>query len=136
MTISGALRTSVVVRAANRCEYCQLSQLGQEATFHVDHVVPLTCGGPADLSNLALACVGCSLHKSAKARAIDPESGDEVSLFNPRSQKWSAHFRWEKEEIVGTTQTGRATVAALRMNRALILSIRREEIRRGRLPRE
>jgi hypothetical protein len=136
MTISGALRTSVVVRAANRCEYCQLSQLGQEATFHVDHVVPLTCGGPTDLSNLALACVGCSLQKSAKARAIDPESGDEVSLFNPRSQEWSAHFRWEKEEIVGTTQTGRATVAALRMNRALILSIRREEIRRGRLPRE
>jgi hypothetical protein len=136
MTISGALRTSVVVRAANRCEYCQLSQLGQEATFHVDHVVPLTCGGPTDRSNLALACVGCSLHKSAKARAIDPESGDEVSLFNPRSQEWSAHFRWEKEEIVGTTQTGRATVAALRMNRALILSIRREEIRRGRLPRE
>ncbi len=34
------LQRSVVARAENRCEYCQLSQEGQEATFHFDHVVP------------------------------------------------------------------------------------------------
>ena len=27
-------------RALGRCEYCQLSQAGQEATFHIDHVMP------------------------------------------------------------------------------------------------
>lgn len=32
------LRDQVVLRAGNRCEYCGLSQAGQEATFHVDHV--------------------------------------------------------------------------------------------------
>ena len=36
--ISGSLRDAVTLRAGNRCEYCQLSQLGQEAMFHVDHV--------------------------------------------------------------------------------------------------
>ena len=32
--ISPGLRAEVVLRAGNRCEYCQLSQLGQEATLH------------------------------------------------------------------------------------------------------
>ena len=34
-----------VKRARDRCEYCQLSQLGREATFHIDHVVPRSAGG-------------------------------------------------------------------------------------------
>ena len=33
------LRQLVNDRAAGRCEYCSLSQDGQEATFHIDHVV-------------------------------------------------------------------------------------------------
>ena len=38
--IPAALRQDVLLRAGNRCEYCGLSQAGQEATFHVDHVEP------------------------------------------------------------------------------------------------
>ena len=33
-----ALRRNVIHRAANVCEYCGLSQEGQEATFRIDHV--------------------------------------------------------------------------------------------------
>jgi hypothetical protein len=36
--------------------------------------------------------------------------------------------------VAGLTATGRATVAALSMNRSLILAIRREEAARGRHP--
>lgn len=39
-----------------------------------------------------------------------------VSLFNPRVQRWSEHFTVVNAFLVGTTQTGRATVALLRMN--------------------
>ena len=39
------LTSQVVERAGNRCEYRGLSQLGQEATFHVDHVQPVVAGG-------------------------------------------------------------------------------------------
>jgi hypothetical protein len=35
---------------------------------------------------------------------------------------------------VGVTRVGRATVAALRMNRPVIVSIRKEEAARGRHP--
>jgi hypothetical protein len=132
--ISPSLHAEVVLRAGNRCEYCRLSQLGQEAAFHLDHVVPRAAGGPTSVDNLALACVSCSLRKWAKQAALDPESGEEVSLFNPRRQAWSDHFRWEDESVVPLTPTGRATADALAMNRPLILAIRREEAARGRHP--
>jgi 5-methylcytosine-specific restriction endonuclease McrA len=63
-----------------RCEYCGLSQEGQEATFHIDHVIPLAAGGKTVAENLALACVSCSLRKAARQTAIDPQSGKEVAL--------------------------------------------------------
>ena len=43
--ISAALRNQVIDRAQNRCEYCGLSHLGQEATFHIDHIHPVSAGG-------------------------------------------------------------------------------------------
>jgi hypothetical protein len=132
--IPSDLYDEVVLRARNRCEYCQLSQLGQEAAFHIDHVIPRAAGGPTTSDNLALACVSCSLRKWAKQTALDPETGDEVPLFNPRTNVWSAHFRWDGPRLVPLTPTGRATADALAMNRSLIVVIRQEEIARGRHP--
>src|SRR3954452_9856993 len=113
--IPRALHDEVLLRAANRCEYCQLSQLGQEATFHIDHVVPRVAGGPHTADNLALACVSCSLRKWANQTATDPDTGEEVPLFNPRTQVWAEHFRWDGERVIPLTPAGRATVAALAM---------------------
>ncbi len=128
------LRRLVVRRAGNRCEYCGLSQEGQEATFHIDHILPQAAGGPTAAENLALACVSCSLRKEARRSARDPATGHVVPLFHPRRQRWTRHFHWEGVELVGQTPTGRATVAALHMNRPLILAIRQEEAERGRHP--
>lgn len=132
--VPAALRAQVVARAGGRCEYCQLSQAGQEAAFHVDHIMPRAASGPTKLENLALACVSCSLRKWAKSTAIDPETVEEVALYHPRTQVWSEHFRWEGARVVPLTSTGRATVAALAMNRPFILGIREEEAARGRHP--
>jgi hypothetical protein len=132
--ITSSLHAEVVLRAGQRCEYCRLSQLGQEAAFHIDHVRPRAAGGPTTADNLALACVSCSLRKWAKQTATDPDSGEEVALFNPRTQAWAEHFRWEGERVVPLTPTGRATVSALAMNRPMILAIRQEEAVRGRHP--
>jgi hypothetical protein len=132
--IPALLQRLVVQRADGRCEYCQLSQVGQEARFHVDHVVPVARGGPTVEENLALACVSCSLRKAARQRAIDPQTGAEAALFNPRVDQWTKHFCWDGVKISGLTPTGRATVTALKMNRALILAIRKEEALRGRHP--
>ncbi len=132
--ITQALQEQVILRARNRCEYCQLSQLGQEATFHLDHVIPRVAGGLTTIENLALACVSCSLRKWARQTAPDPDTGEDVPLFNPRTQSWTEHFRWDGERLVPLTPIGRTTVAALALNRPMILAIRQEEAARGRHP--
>jgi hypothetical protein len=132
--IPAALTRLVFLRAGNRCEYCGLSQLGQEATFHIDHVVPRAADGPTTEDNLALACVSCSLRKGARQTAPDPETAELAPVYNPRTQRWADHFRWDGERVVPLTPTGRATVAALGMNRPIILAIRQEEAARRRHP--
>ncbi len=132
--LPATLRREVIDRADGRCEYCGLSQTGQVATFHIDHIVPVASGGLAEPKNLALACVSCSLRKAARQTARDPASGLEVPLFHPRFQIWSDHFQWEGVGLVGLTANGRATVELLRLNRSLMLSIRAEETLMGRHP--
>lgn len=88
-----SLQRRVRVRANDRCEYCRISQLNQEATFHVDHIVPRSAGGETSIDNLALACVSCSLRKGARTTAVDPETGQLTDVFHARLQSWDEHFR-------------------------------------------
>jgi hypothetical protein len=133
-TIPAPLRRLVIQRADNRCEYCKISQAGQVATFHIDHIVPVVAGGATTSENLALACVSCSLRKGARQTLEDSETGEVVSIFNPRQQIWTEHFDWSGVEAVGLTATGRATVEALDLNRPAMLAIRAEEELLGRHP--
>jgi HNH endonuclease len=133
-TIPAVLRRSVIQRANDRCEYCGISQVGQVATFHIDHIIPVVAGGETTSDNLALACVSCSLRKGARQELEDLETGETVTIFNPRQQSWKEHFRWDGLSVVGLTATGRATIAALDLNRATMLAIRAEEELLGRHP--
>ena len=76
-------------------------------------VVPVVAGGQSTSENLALACVSCSLRKGARLITVDPYTGEEVVLFDPRRDAWRLHFRWDGVRVVGITPTGRATVMAL-----------------------
>ena len=134
MSIPAGLRRAVVSRAGNRCEYCRLSQVAQEATFHIDHVRPLAAGGETDAENLALACVSCSLRKGARLSVLDREGGVETGIFNPRKQLWSDHFKWLGDCIMGKSAAGTGTVELLKMNRGLAVAIRAEERFHGRHP--
>ena len=133
-TIPASLRRLVIQRADNRCEYCGISQIGQVATFHIDHIVPVVADGETIAENLALACVSCSLRKGARQNLEDSETGKVVSIFNPRQQAWKEHFDWNGVQVVGLTATGTATVQALDLNRATMLAIRAEEELLGRHP--
>lgn len=130
-----SLQRRVRDRATDRCEYCRIAQVAQEATFHVDHVHPRKEGGLTRFDNLALACVSCSLRKGARTQQVDPSTGETVALFNPRKDAWNDHFEVTADlVIVGRTRIGAVTVEALRMNRPLALEIRREEAFRRRYP--
>jgi hypothetical protein len=126
--VSAPLQRRVRDRASNRCEYCGVSQAGQEATFHVDHIRPRRDGGRTTLENLALACVSCSLRKGARTSAIDPEQNNWPSCLT--REVWTgAHTLSFADDfrLIGRTPEGRATVQLLSMNRPLAIEIRREE---------
>jgi hypothetical protein len=91
--------------------------------MHVEHIHP---GGPDALENLCLSCPSCNLSKAQVTSAPDPDTGETVPLFNPRLQRWSAHFEWmhNGQVLRGLTPTGRATVVRLRMNQPRIVEAR------------
>lgn len=99
----------------------------QGASFHVEHVMPRSRGGPSTLENLAWACPGCNLGKADRMEAPDPQTGLASPFFNPRRDSWIDHFRWEGHEIVAITPVGRATLAVLDLNRPRRILIRRAE---------
>jgi hypothetical protein len=124
----------VEARAGTRCKYCRMHQALQGATFHVEHIIPTSQGGPSELDNLAWACPGCNLRKADRILVSDPDSLVRVPLFHPRRDSWSEHFRWQGYQVVGLTPVGRATVWALDLNHARRLLIRQAEQSFGLFP--
>jgi len=117
------------VRAAahHRCGYCLSPQHLVMAPLEIDHLIPVAHGGTDDEENLWLACPICNGHKSDKMGGVDPETGQQTPLFNPRTQVWSDHFRWSDDGllVIDKTLIGRATVVALRLsNDAAALRVR------------
>jgi hypothetical protein len=104
--------------AENRCGYCLSPQHLIMARLEIEHIIPLSKGGSNEEANLWLACPICNRFKSDKVEETDPESGEPVPLFNPRSMVWSEHFRWSRDglRIIGLTPCGRATVEALHLS--------------------
>lgn len=78
------------------------------------------------MENLAYACDGCNGHKYQKTEAIDPLTSLSARLFHPRTDKWKEHFRWSSDflKIEGITPEGRATIAALQLNRVELINYR------------
>jgi hypothetical protein len=122
-----ALRSEVAARAGHCCEYCRSQERFSVQSFAVEHVHPESRGGTDDPANLAFACQGCNNHKYNHVAALDPATGVEAPLFHPRGQRWRDHFTWADDcsEVLGVTATGRATVAALRLNRPGVVNLRR-----------
>jgi len=52
MTSRTDLQLQVAERAVNRCEYCQMHQSLQGASFHVEHIIPRSQGGVSESDNL------------------------------------------------------------------------------------
>jgi hypothetical protein len=125
--MDSATREFVRRRAADRCEYCHLPQQATPfIAFHVEHIIAKQHwdAGHDDESGLAYACDRCNAFKGPNLSSIDPESGDKVDVFNPRSDVWSDHFVVTQGMILGRTAIGRATARLLNMN-----DFRRVELR-------
>ena len=132
--ISEKLKNKIRRQAKNHCGYCLLPQSLNPGLLEIEHLLAIANGGTDDVENLWLACRLCNGYKGVQLEAIDPESGEKVPLFNPRTQDWKEHFRWNEEKIAGKTACGRATVQALKLNNDIILPVRKKWISAGWFP--
>jgi hypothetical protein len=126
------LKQQVEERAKRRCEYCQ-TQMIVIITLQVEHIYPSSKGGETSLDNLCLACSICNNAKKAFLTGIDPQTGQESRLFNPRSDVWAEHFIWidDGAKLEGLTPIGRATVQRLNMNRIDVVESRQFWVKVG-----
>jgi len=130
-----ALRIFVWERAGGRCEYCQLHQDEYDyQTFHVEHIIAHQHGGLDDADNLCLACSDCNWAKGPNLAGLF--DGKLYALFNPRTQNWHRHFRWEQTILVGKTKTGIVTVQVLNINDPPRVMLRENLLFEGRFPPE
>lgn len=111
-----ALRRLVEERANQRCEYCQL--LADVAFFshEIDHVIAEKHGGATDVNNLAFTCWRCDRYKGRDLGSFDPQTGSFSFLFNPRTQRWTEHFKFMGTSLIGLTPEGRTTIKLLPIN--------------------
>ena len=107
--IPDTLRQTIITRAGGRCEYCGKSQVSF-FPHEIDHVIAQKHGGKTIPNNLALACFECNRYKGSDIASFDPETGQLTALFNPCTQRWAGHFRYENGVIVPLTSEGRVTV--------------------------
>lgn len=134
--IPAALRRKIREQASERCGYCLCSEALLGMPMALDHLIPLAFEGKTVEENLWLCCRRCNEFKGTQTAATDPETSEIVTLFNPRGESWDEHFRWNEDgtEIIGLTPTGRATVAALKLNNPVIVVTRRLWISAGWWP--
>jgi hypothetical protein len=114
--ISPALRQLVFDRAKARCEYCLLPQSITAHKHEPDHIIPKQHDGETHADNLALACVRCNRYKGYNVGSFDPETGQLVPFYNPRTQLWSEHFQLAGAVIRPLTPQGRVTAKMLHFN--------------------
>ena len=69
----------------------------------------------------------CNGYKGVQTHHVDPETGKNVPLFNPRQHQWEHHFQWSDNgvHIIGKTTCGRATIVALKLNNEFLTRARR-----------
>ena len=134
--ISPEIRQAVAVRANFICEYCLIAEDDAYFKFQVEHIISRKHGGSSELENLALACVFCNRYKGSDIASITPETGELVRLYNPRTMRWSEHFRLNGVVIESLTEIGEATLRILQMNHEDQILERQVLYQRGRYPSE
>jgi hypothetical protein len=132
--VSASLRRLVRERAESLCEYCLIHENDTFLGCQIEHIISEKHGGQTTELNLALACVFCNRNKGTDIAALAWDGTTLCRLFNPRTDRWSEHFRSDGSRIMGVSQIGEATQALLDFNNPDRLLEREALIAAGRYP--
>jgi hypothetical protein len=114
--VTAELRRLIVDRADSLCEYCLIAANDTYLGCQVDHIISEKHGGSTDADNLAFACVYCNRAKGSDIGSIHWQSGQFVRFFNPRTDRWNAHFALSGVRIESLSVVGDVTVRIFEMN--------------------
>ncbi|MBK9261223.1 MAG: HNH endonuclease [Polyangiaceae bacterium] len=125
--LSTDLRARIDAADRRVCCYCRIAEANSGVPLSYDHIEPRARGGITSFENICLCCRPCNEFKCGITDAVDPLTHERVPLFHPRRQIWQDHFAWSPDTTMleGRTPIGRATIAALRMNRPMLVAARR-----------
>lgn len=114
--ISTEMRQLVATRADFICEYCLIAEEDTYFGCEVDHIISRKHGGSSEESNLAYACAFCNRHKGTDIGSISKADGTFTRFFNPRTDRWSEHFRLNEYLIEPRTNIGEVTAHIFEFN--------------------
>jgi hypothetical protein len=136
MTISRTLRQEIAATAQYRCGYCLCQESVIGMPLEIEHIIPRAQGGTSEPENLWLACVFCNRYKGKQIAGWDEITGQQVMLFNPRTQVWVEHFAWVENGVYikGITAVGRVTTNLLRLNNSFTVRSRHLWVSWGQHP--
>ena len=125
--VSAALRSKIRRKFYGACAYCRSPENLMGVIFEIDHIIPLVEGGKTHEENLCLCCPTCNRYKATHVAAIEPLTNKLYALFHPVYEKWDDHFYWNNNAsiLICKTATGRATIELLRINRSVLVELRK-----------
>ena len=132
--VPAALRRLVARRAGGFCEYCLIEEADSYFGCEVEHIISEKHGGKSISTNLAWSCALCNRAKGTDIGTLSLEGDELMRLYNPRTDRWTHHFRIVGPRIVGLTDIGRATARLLKFNDPARLEERQELITLRRFP--
>lgn len=125
--ISAVLKAKIRGKFHGAYAYCRSPENLMGVIFEIDHIIPLVEGGKTHEENLCFCCPTYNRYKATNVASIDPMSNKLHALFHPVSEKWENHFYWSNDAttLIGKTATGRANIELLKINRPLLVELRK-----------
>ena len=103
--IPAEIRRVVIQRAGSKCEYCLIHEGDTYCGCQIDHVIAEKHGGETSEANLAFTCAFCNRFKGSDIGSIADSIGEFTRFFNPRTDEWDEHFRFDNCEVIHSPVT-------------------------------
>ena len=134
--VPAEIRRQIRTHFRDRCAYCRTSEALTAVIFELEHITPLSLGGPTSFENLCLSCPSCNRYKSNRTSGSGDQQTYTTDLFHPQRDVWHEHFSWSRDatELIGLTSAGKVTIATLKMNRPQLIRVRRLWVAMGEHP--
>jgi hypothetical protein len=106
--VSETTKKIVYARDEGKCQCC-----GSNENLEYDHIIPYSCGGKSDDSNIQLLCLKCNRSKSNSCyckehnKKIGNNCCEENSNINESSNSNSTNTKSTAIQCSGTTQKGK-----------------------------